>query len=134
MIHIVTPTTTKEIANMTESTPKPDRTIEIWTTVAVTALPVGWKNFYTARDGSTFPVDCPAVLLQEHRSDELVYGAGVGKQQHKVQACDAPYDTRVVFACGDEFGHLEPALETGNYAGTAIPIRDLNEDLEEATP
>jgi hypothetical protein len=43
------------------------RSYDEWETVAVTALPPGWRNVYRGRDGSPVVAEAPAILLQERR-------------------------------------------------------------------
>lgn len=110
------------------TTGKHDRVIENWATATITALPTGWQNVYRLNDGSVFAWPCPGILIQEHRSDELVWDIvradGHPGMRTRIETCATPYDTRVVFAAGDEFGYLEPAMETGNYVATVAPGQD----------
>lgn len=115
------------------ATPNPDlrrRTIDNWTTVAVTALPPGWRNVYRLDDGSVVTDQCPAILLQEHRSRTLCTDVPTGDGKYDVhrreEELDPPYETRAVYATDDECGGLDPAMDVSNYAGVAAPSEDTN--------
>lgn len=104
------------------------RRIENWTTVAVTALPPGWRNVYVLDDGTVTSYACPAMLLQENRADseswEIQTPTGPSRACRKIEL-EPPYDTRVVYA-EDEDGWIDAANNTGNYAGTVGPTEDPN--------
>lgn len=101
------------------------RWIENWETVAVTALPPGWRNVYRDDNGGLFTDHCPALLLQEHRSDTECWDEPQGDGQparfsKREKARESPYQTRVVFAA-DQGGWLDDATEVANYAHTIGP-------------
>jgi len=87
------------------------RVEETWVTVAVTALPPGWRNFVVV-EGRTDVSLCPAVLLQEHRA--TWYYDDV--REHVVTH-SAPFNTRAAFATYTD-GRLEPADELTGYVGS----------------
>ena len=99
------------------------RFAEMWETVAVTALPPGWRNVYKHDDGDTASA-CPAVLLQELREtvryEDVTKADGTPRIKEEATRREPPYETRVVFAdYGD--GGLEPAGDMSNYVGTLAP-------------
>ena len=73
-----------------------------WETIAVTALPSGWRIVFFDDHGKPDPYPCPAVLLQENR------------------AAGPPHATRAVFADWDH-GCLRPAAELPRFAGVIGP-------------
>ena len=95
-----------------------------WETVAVTALPVGWRNTY-AVDGLTETEPCPAMLLQEDRGTTEVWDEPDGdrfRHRDRYTPADEPYETRVVFASySSDEAYLEPADDACNYGGTFGP-------------
>ncbi|GGO70666.1 hypothetical protein [Nonomuraea cavernae] len=102
---------------------KPSRYVEHWETVAVTALPPGWRNVYRHDDGpSTSP--CPAILLQEHRSTVACWDIPLPEGHYDVRTeeklMQPPYETRAVFADYD-MATLCPADDVGNYERTIGP-------------
>jgi len=102
------------------------RHVEVWETVAVTALPPGWRNVFSDIDDSRAAHEspCPAVLLQElregHRAEDVPMAGGQVDVKTTVTRYDPPYETRVVFADWGE-GELSPAHEIGNYLHTLGP-------------
>jgi len=100
-------------------------TIEIWETVAVTALPPGWRNVYTHDDGGISIEDCPAILLQENRITEhcrdKVGADGQIYLESDLARHEPPYETRAVYATSQDDGWLTPVDEIGNYATTIGP-------------
>lgn len=108
-------------------TRNPDRTIEQWETIAVTALPTGWRNVYKNEDGSVHVEPCPGLLLQEHRSTDRVWDEPAEDAPYRIRTKatqhEAPYDTRVVFAAFEQ-ASLEPADTCLNYAATVGPDED----------
>jgi hypothetical protein len=111
------------------------RIVAEWTTIAVTALPPGWRNVYILDDGTLFEEDCPAILLEEKRITAHCRDvpAGDGKYHLDIrhERHDPPYETRTGFATHD-FGDLMVASDTGNYQCTLGPSRTLAQ-LEEAS-
>lgn len=107
-----------------------------WATVAVTALPSGWRNVYRQEDGRLEESPCPAILLQENRGttelwDELG-SDGNTRVRQRFQAVDPPFDTRAVFAIVED-AYLDPVHVVVNYVGTIGPDQDaaeLSEDDE----
>ncbi|MFC5834634.1 hypothetical protein [Nonomuraea insulae] len=106
--------------------------IEIWTTVAVTPLPSGWRNGYRL-GGEIFIYPCPAVLLQEKRETSRFRVTESGREVWNDSTLDPPYETRAVFAENDR-GTLDPATDTDNYIGTIGPDEDLDALLKGQTP
>jgi hypothetical protein len=98
------------------------RIVKQWTTIAVTALPVGWHNFFSdASDGKEISEPCPAILLQEERSyvhywDEA-RGDGTVVPRESEQLLDPPFATRVTYA-SNEKGALESVFDFNNYLRT----------------
>lgn len=84
---------------------------EHWFTTAVAALPTGWVNVYNGAGEDP----CSVVLLQELRY--TIYHDKETKVTRKEME-QPPYIIRVVYASCDEFGQLEPAIDTGNYVRT----------------
>ena len=86
---------------------------EEWKIVAVTALPVGWRNVFLDDDNTLFATACPALLSIERRT--------------------SPYDVIVLF--GDtNFGSAEVSeinTQLSNYVCTIGPDEPLP-DLDEA--
>lgn len=91
------------------TTGKPERTIEYWETVAVTALPPGWRNVYAQDDGSEEYTPCPAILLQEHRYDEIWSGEEQAGLRVRRKNIVPPYETRAVYADDQGSGWLDRA-------------------------
>jgi hypothetical protein len=87
--------------------------LEGWTTVAVVALPPGWRNVYVDEDRTTSSLPCPALLLQE-----LHYICAEGDD--RAQPCGQPYDTRVVAAMfdGADRETVEPAEQSPYFVST----------------
>jgi len=120
---------------MTDSRSNVRQVIE-WATVAVTALPSGWRNVYRQEDGSLEEGPCPAILLQENRGttellDELG-SSGNTRARQRFQAADAPFETRAVFAIVED-AYLDPVDGVANYVATIGPDQDaaeLSEDDE----
>lgn len=82
-------------------------------TVAVTALPPGWRNVYRREDGTLDDSDpCPAILLQERRVEHQ-------------QSTAPPYTTIAVAACMGE-GWLSPACEEPGFVATIGPGQTLD--------
>lgn len=103
------------------------RTVERWETVAVTALPPGWRNTFMQDDGSAETGTCPAILLQElrevtvYRDDPLPAG-GFKAVADRVDVKEPPFETRAVFADYDsDGGELAPVMDTSNYGRTLAP-------------
>ena len=90
--------------------------VEVWQTVQVTALPLGWRNVYQADDGSTWEAPCPALLLQEHRRTRFKDQATGRAGEDRVER--PPYNTRVVFSDADTWLGLEAASDATNYLDT----------------
>jgi hypothetical protein len=118
-----------------EGTAKPrKRAVEIWHTVAVSALPAGWRNIYDGQNGENICVSiCPALLLQELR--EVIHCRDVPTHNPAgppyrltqfVERLEAPYDTRVVYAEDDDCGGVEAATDTRNYRRTVGPGEDAS--------
>ncbi|GIH25142.1 hypothetical protein Aph01nite_34520 [Acrocarpospora phusangensis] len=109
-----------------------ERRHDIWTTIAVTALPAGWRNAFTDdddddADGSLFINPCPAILLQECRAVRVlneIPGGDVFRYEPRIELKDSPYETRAVFADNDQ-GELRPVADISNYAGTYAPDAEL---------
>lgn len=104
----------------------PSRIVEYWTTIAVEALPTGWRNVYED-DGVQVPTPCPALLMQElrttthawdHKRDDGTYELRTRDTHHEL-----PYEVRVVFADHDG-ATLTPADDVGNYVKTIGPGED----------
>ena len=98
------------------------RIVKQWTTIAVTALPIGWCNFFSdASDGKELSEPCPAILLQEERSYVHSWnearGDGTVVSRESEQLHHPPFATRVVYA-SSENGSLEPVFDFGNYLRT----------------
>jgi hypothetical protein len=96
--------------------------VKQWTTIAVTALPIGWCNFFSdASDGKELSEPCPAILLQEERSYvhrwNEVRGDGTVVSRESEHLHDPPFATRVVYA-SDENGSLESVFDFNNYLRT----------------
>lgn len=91
----------------------PVKIIESWETIAVTALPPGWRNVYRTGDGTFEETQCPAILLQEKR------GESDGRDFY-FRSAEPPYETRAVFAAG-EYCYLEAADLIASYVGTIGP-------------
>jgi hypothetical protein len=102
------------------------RHIDVYQTVAVTALPPGWRNVFSDIDDSSGEHEspCPALLLQElrecHQVEDVRRAGGQLESKTTVSHQDAPYETRVVFADWGE-GELTPAIELNNYVRTLSP-------------
>ena len=115
---------------MTDEKPR-NRAVSTWETVAVTALPLGWRNVYYLGDGKADTEHCPAVLLQELRETEVVRDVATGgSPKYVVETVsrtvhEPPYETRAVFACQDGSGGLDPAADVGNYLATIGPGDDI---------
>jgi hypothetical protein len=116
---------------MTASKPSKHR-IEHWTTVAVTALPIGWRNVWRDTDTTELIIEaCAAVLLQETRAYTLRIdhpnSDGTYRPEFRDGTLDPPYETRAVFAQHTEFaGYLDPVevdLSIG-YLGVVAPDED----------
>jgi hypothetical protein len=104
-----------------------------WTTVAVTALPPGWRNVYRMDDGTTHSWPAPALLLQECRATTQVYELSTADGPPQVHTstspAEEPYSTRVVYAEDHEGGYVGAAEDTANYAGTWPPGEPIPEAL-----
>jgi hypothetical protein len=103
--------------------PENRRHVTIWETVAVTALPPGWRNVYREKDDGLIEDLCPAILVQEARAESVSwdeYPAGKPARRSRRTVLDPPYETRAVFA-DIEMGHLCVAVSAINYAGTIGP-------------
>jgi hypothetical protein len=123
-----------------ESSLRPRKgSVELWTTIAVTALGPGWENVFAGDcegDGDGLVVTpCPAVLLQELREtsqwwDEPTGDPATGRFRRRSRSkhLQAPYDTRVVFADLDDCGGLDAACDVSNYSTTRPSVT-----MEEAT-
>jgi hypothetical protein len=108
------------------------RSYDEWETVAVTALPPGWRNVYRGRDGTPVVSEAPALLLQELRGTvtalERIGPDGRPAVSTTEQPCEAPYETQVVVADLEE-GHLVCASDTSNYVLTVGPGEPVPEVL-----
>ena len=100
------------------------RIVERWHTIAVTALPSGWRNVHEDPSRTEAPQwfePCAAVLLQELRSEDHVTSSrrpdGTRAPQTRNVRREPPYETRAVFATR-RGGRLEPACELTTYRGT----------------
>ncbi len=90
--------------------------VEDWYTVAVTALPDGWRNVYLdAKTGTLIVTACPALLLQELRStartQQIPGPPGQWRLDRHVEHHESPFDTRVAYAEDDETGGLGAAVD-----------------------
>lgn len=107
---------------------RPDRIVSHWETIAVTALPPGWRNVYTQSDDTETTSPCPAILLQEHRLDshcwDIPRADGTMSLHFQDKPCEQPYETRAVFADFDG-GNLEPVNDVGNYSRTVGPGEEM---------
>ncbi|MER5649053.1 hypothetical protein [Streptosporangium sp. NPDC002524] len=110
---------------------KPDRYVPHWETLAVTALPTGWRNLYIDEGITSSP--CPAILVQERRADthcwDIDLPDGSRDVKLKVVPCKQPYETRTVFADFD-MANLEAADDVGNYLRTIGPGEDIPESTD----
>jgi hypothetical protein len=88
--------------------------MQVWRTIAVTALPTGWRNVYRD-DDELMQTPCPAMLLQEYVAD-----TGPTPTSPDVP-CKQPYQTRVVFADYDGV-NIMPANDASNYVETLPPV------------
>lgn len=110
---------------MTTTTTETDER-EVWRSVAVTALPPGWRNVFSDDDGR-YTAACPAVLLQElreviHVTRVLREGSDTPRYASRTVRLEQPYETRVVFAFADcDNGHLDAACELDSYEQTVGP-------------
>lgn len=100
------------------------RIVERWHTIAVTALPSGWRNLHEDPSRTEEPQwleACAAVLLQELRSEDHVTESrradGARALQTRNVRREQPYETRAVFAA-QRGGRLEPACELATYRRT----------------
>ncbi|MCG5462173.1 hypothetical protein MED01_007051 [Micromonospora sp. MED01] len=119
------------------SQPQPGNRVEIWETVAVTALPLGWRNVYRYPDGTVTTDACPAILLQEHRGDAIYQDTNRSGQLESTSRevkCEPPYKTRAIYATNDGGGWLDPVDGIGNYIATIAPDEDPNDYAKPATP
>jgi hypothetical protein len=104
----------------------------VWETVAVTALPLGWRNAFEVKtpDGSIKVIrPCPAILLQEKRSVIVLKGGtdfdGVFHHEGDVEPAEPPYETRTVFAQSYDGGPtLGPVDDGDGYICTIGPGED----------
>jgi hypothetical protein len=98
-----------------------------WTTIAVTALPIGWRNVFSGgSDGKEFSEPCAAILLQEERSFVHYWGEARGDRtvvsRESEHRHEPPFQTRVVYA-SDRNGSLETVFEFSNYLRTECAPR-----------
>ena len=102
---------------------------EIWRTVSVTALPLGWRNVFRQADGPLVSYASPALLLQEHIRDETrtYYRKEDGKPwiSTEINHMEKPFVTRVIFAhyLVDDC-ELEVPNASSSYVGTIEPGAD----------
>jgi hypothetical protein len=105
-----------------------------WETVAVTALPSGWRNVYRLDDGTLAEHPCPAILVQENRGTHLSWDEPGTEARftrcNRFEPAEPPYEIRAVFADHD-YGHLEPAVRASNYVATAGPGETADEAAAE---
>jgi hypothetical protein len=116
---------------------KPERVVEHWSTVAVTALPPGWRNaFRIEGEDSHILYPCAAILLQEHRSTEhvryeMVADGHARAEYRNTTDHEPPYDTVAVFAYHDTLGLLKRVWDAEDYDGTIGPGEEHLCDLED---
>lgn len=114
---------------MTAKNPDNRWTICDWQTVAVTALPAGWRNIYRQNDGTVMTTTCPAILLQEGRGEIVSWDEqqdGRIVRRSREEKFDPPFLTRAVFADCDR-AELLPADDASNYEQTLGPGEDYDE-------
>ena len=91
---------------------------ENWITLAVTALPPGWVNVYTKRDGITeYAEAAPALLLQESTTSTVTWieGEGTNAKFRERTIDNEQRETRVVFAEGNTNYAVEAACDRDHY-------------------
>ncbi len=98
---------------------------EQWRTVAVYALPGGWRNIYKERDGSFSVHESPAMLIRETNT----YTPSMVLIHSDKQKMESPPERRVVFGHNCD-GEVEEAQIFANYSGTISPTTDLEEHLK----
>lgn len=107
--------------------------VEHWETIAVTALPPGYRNVFDGGEDGQMYSPCPALLLQELRETVEAWdeesGGGKFRQLSKTHRETPPYMTRVVFADTDG-DSLEPASDCANYTRTLAPGEELDDGFE----
>jgi hypothetical protein len=95
-----------------------------WETIAVTALPPGWRNVFRQGEGDSLAEHpCPAILMQEARATSVSwdeYPGGQPVRRSKETIAEPPCETRAVFADFDG-ADLCPASDAGNYERTVGP-------------
>jgi len=111
------------------------RYYEEYVTVAVTALPPGWRVAIRCTDNSIFEQPCPALLLQELRATVQYWDDVSGAAPRRRTAtypCLEPYDTRVVPALYDlTDGRMEDPDACGGVLGLLAPGQEIPEWMEE---
>lgn len=99
---------------------------DVWQTVAVTALPRGWRNVYRTDNGLKVS-PCPAILLQENRGVRVEWddlqGDAPPLRRSRFEPAEPPYETQAVFADSD-FCLIWPAGDNGDCIGTVGPDQD----------
>jgi len=104
--------------------------VEHWRTIAVAALPSGWRNAYKDEDDGTFSESpCPAVLVEEKTGWTTYWDVEHNGKTHRAREphyCEPPFDTRVSFAAFDG-AELYPASDDGNYWCALAPGEPLPE-------
>jgi len=105
------------------------RPSELWTTLSITSLPVGWRNIYIDED-EVIEEPCPAILLQ--RLTGRTYPGPEGRIKFEPPVSDF-IETRCVFAGfsdeGQGRGELVSIDMVGNYRGTLSPTESTKEYL-----
>jgi hypothetical protein len=98
-----------------------------WVTVAVTALPSGWRNVYRDKNGAVTTSSCAAILLQEERY--IIFGS-TGPSSDREDTERYPYATRVVCAAFTGRG-LEATVDLTNYIRTMARGEELADWINE---
>lgn len=111
---------------------KETSSVDIWRTVAVTALPPGWRAVHRGPKGlKVLPV--AAVLLQELRSRSITTRTfddpDRATEDVSTQAQELPYDTRVIVSRISAGGELIPDDED-----TLIGVLSPDEDVSVLLP
>lgn len=119
----------EQLAKVGASTDDRRKVVMCWETVAVTALPPGWRNAFkcVASDDGIVRKPCPAILLQECRSEteswdepNVETGGAPFVRRFTETIHEPPFETRAVFA-DFEGVHLWPADDDSDYICTLGP-------------
>ena len=92
-----------------------------WTTIAFTALPPGWFNYYRNDDGTFWADPCPGVVMQEH----VVAG------EPETRTVAATLEEGEIVAAADRYIY-DGSYKAASYQATTTAAQWAQWDAEEA--